>query len=47
MDMKTLKKNMWDLLTDGRGKETVAAEVSAGGPDPSIALMAREWSAGN
>ncbi|KFQ15418.1 Condensin complex subunit 2, partial [Leptosomus discolor] len=31
MDMKRLKKNMWDLLTDdGQKKETVA-EVSAGG----------------
>ncbi|NXK74465.1 CND2 protein, partial [Amazona guildingii] len=27
MDMKTLKKSMWNLLTDGRGKETVAAEA--------------------
>ncbi|XP_061204244.1 condensin complex subunit 2 isoform X2 [Neopsephotus bourkii] len=26
MDMKTLKKSMWNLLTDGRGKETAAAE---------------------
>ncbi|KFQ78423.1 Condensin complex subunit 2, partial [Phoenicopterus ruber ruber] len=30
MDMKRLKKNMWDLLTDGQKKEPVA-EVSAGG----------------
>ncbi|KFV45183.1 Condensin complex subunit 2, partial [Gavia stellata] len=29
MDMKRLKKNMWDLLTDGQKKET-AVEVSAG-----------------
>ncbi|NWR64821.1 CND2 protein, partial [Bucorvus abyssinicus] len=28
MDMKRLKKNMWDLLTDGRKKQTVA-EVDA------------------
>uniref|UniRef100_A0A8B9G695 Condensin complex subunit 2 n=1 Tax=Amazona collaria TaxID=241587 RepID=A0A8B9G695_9PSIT len=35
MDMKTLKKSMWNLLTDGRGKETVAAEVSAGVEDAS------------
>ncbi|NXV94097.1 CND2 protein, partial [Calonectris borealis] len=28
MDMKRLKKNMWDLLTDGQKKETVA-EVNA------------------
>ncbi|KFP96269.1 Condensin complex subunit 2, partial [Haliaeetus albicilla] len=30
MDMKRLKKNMWDILTNGEKKETVA-EVSAGG----------------
>lgn len=30
MDMKRLKKNMWDLLTEGQKKETVA-EVRAGG----------------
>ena len=30
MDMKRLKKNMWDLLTDTQKNQTVA-EVSAGG----------------
>lgn len=30
MDMKRLKKSMWDILTNGEKKETVA-EVSAGG----------------
>ncbi|XP_010010648.1 PREDICTED: condensin complex subunit 2 [Nestor notabilis] len=29
MDMKTLKKNMWNLLTDGREKETAAAAEDA------------------
>ena len=30
MDMKRLKENMWDLLTNGQKKKTMA-EVSAGG----------------
>ncbi|KFQ68727.1 Condensin complex subunit 2, partial [Phaethon lepturus] len=41
MDMKRLKKNMWELLTDGQKKETVA-EVSAGEASTSAGPRIRE-----
>lgn len=46
MDVKRLKTETWNLLTDGQKTETVT-EVSAGEPDTSIGLRLREPPAGN
>ncbi|XP_065515150.1 condensin complex subunit 2 isoform X2 [Lathamus discolor] len=42
MDMKTLKKSMWNLLTDGRGKETVAAEMKDAEKEEDASTIAEE-----
>jgi len=47
MDMKRLKNNMWDLLTDGQRKQIVT-EVSVGGePDSPAGPRIREPPVGN
>lgn len=42
MDMKTLKKNMWNLLTDGKGKETAAAEMEDAEKEEDASAVAGE-----
>ncbi|NXT01280.1 CND2 protein, partial [Jacana jacana] len=42
MDMRRLKKNMWDLLTDEQKKEAAAAEVEDADKEEDISVVAGE-----
>ncbi|XP_033926513.1 condensin complex subunit 2 isoform X1 [Melopsittacus undulatus] len=42
MDMKALKKNMWNLLTDGRRKDVVAAEMKDAEKEEDVSAVAEE-----